>query len=662
MKLNLKLKLIVIFLLIGFVPLSIIGIMSYKNARNALISQSKEQLTGIRDSKKIQIENFFRKIEGDIKTLSESKMTIQATKDFVKNFHRLGEDAGRNLYIFNNRYPAGQKLKLDYADDGSKYSKAHEIYHPVFRSYLNTFGYYDIFIVDPKSGEIVYTVFKEDDFGTSLINGKYKNENIAKAYKAANLFTKPDPIALVDMQAYAPSNGEPASFIASPIFDGSEKIGVLIFQINISQINNFMMNSSGLGKTGETYLVGHEHLMRSNSRFSKKGESSVLNSKVDSEAVKEALKGNKSIKFVRDYRDISVLSAYTPMEINGLDWALLAEMDEEEILQPVVTLRNRAALISLILMIIVGVTGFFQGRAIADPIENIIQTLNKSGEQIASASQQISSSSQSLAEGSSEQAASLEETSASLEEISSMTKQNAENSGQVNNLMKKSNQLVAQSDEFMTHLTVSIKDISKSSEETRRVVKSIDEIAFQTNLLALNAAVEAARAGEAGSGFAVVADEVRNLALRSAEAAKNTAVLIDGTIKKVCDGTELVTKTNDAFKKVSQSSSRISELVGEIDAASNEQAQGINQINIAVAEMDKVTQQTAANAEESASASEELNAQAKHMKEIVGELVSIVDGNNKQSESTCLKTGSKTSRLFLDKSTSQVLSNTHLGT
>ena len=193
-------------------------------------------------------------------------MTIQATKNFIKNFRTVGEDTVRNLYIFKNSYPAGQKLKLNYADDGSNYSKTHKIYHPVFRSYLNTFGYYDIFIVDPESGGIVYTVFKEDDFGTSLISGKYKNENIAKAYKMANLFTSPDLISIVDMQAYAPSNGEPASFIASPIFDGSEKIGILVFQINIGQINKVMMDASGLGETGETYLVGHEHLMRSNSR------------------------------------------------------------------------------------------------------------------------------------------------------------------------------------------------------------------------------------------------------------------------------------------------------------------------------------------------------------------------------------------------------------
>ncbi|MBI9077316.1 MAG: methyl-accepting chemotaxis protein, partial [Desulfatibacillum sp.] len=150
---------------------------------------------------------------------------------------------------------------------------------------------------------------------------------------------------------------------------------------------------------------------------------------------------------------------------------------------------------------------------------------------------------------------------------------------------------------------------------------------FQTNLLALNAAVEAARAGEAGAGFAVVADEVRNLAMRAAEAAKNTANLIEGTVKKVADGSELVNKTNEAFGEVATSAGKVGELVGEIAAASNEQAQGIDQVNKAVAEMDKVTQQNAANAEESASASEEMNAQAEQMKDIVGDLMAMVGGH-----------------------------------
>ena len=169
---------------------------------------------------------------------------------------------------------------------------------------------------------------------------------------------------------------------------------------------------------------------------------------------------------------------------------------------------------------------------------------------------------------------------------------------------------------------------SAASEETAKIIKTIDEIAFQTNLLALNAAVEAARAGEAGAGFAVVADEVRNLAMRAAEAAKNTANLIEGTVNKVKEGSDLVGLTAEAFSQVAASSTKMKELVGEISAASGEQSQGVDQINKAINEMNQVTQQVAANAEESASASEELNAQAEQMKGHVEDLSSVIGSKN----------------------------------
>jgi methyl-accepting chemotaxis protein len=180
----------------------------------------------------------------------------------------------------------------------------------------------------------------------------------------------------------------------------------------------------------------------------------------------------------------------------------------------------------------------------------------------------------------------------------------------------------------MEELTQSMTEISNASEETAKIIKTIDEIAFQTNLLALNAAVEAARAGEAGAGFAVVADEVRNLAMRAADAAKNTAKLIEESVKKIKSGSEIVSKTNEAFRKVATGSKKVSELVGEIAAASQEQAQGIEQINKAVAEMDKVVQKNAANAEESAAASQQLIAQAEQMRAFVGDLVTLVAGRN----------------------------------
>jgi methyl-accepting chemotaxis protein len=292
------------------------------------------------------------------------------------------------------------------------------------------------------------------------------------------------------------------------------------------------------------------------------------------------------------------------------------------------TLIFQSAFVGLGLMV-----GFFLtwiiSRAVTQPLRHVIENLKVSSTQVATASEQLSASSQTLSEGSTEQAAGIEETSSSLEEMASMAKQNSNNAVQADALMKETNEVVQQASSDMAELTGSMDQISKASEETQKIVKTIDEIAFQTNLLALNAAVEAARAGEAGAGFAVVADEVRNLAIRAAEAAKNTSDLIAGTSQKVASGAELVGRTNKGFQAISESASKVGDLVAEIAAASNEQAQGVDQINNAVVEMDKVVQNNAASAEESASSSQEMIVQAEKMKGMVAELVGMVEGRQK---------------------------------
>ncbi len=273
-------------------------------------------------------------------------------------------------------------------------------------------------------------------------------------------------------------------------------------------------------------------------------------------------------------------------------------------------------------------------RTIVRPIKRAIGGIEEASGQVATASGQVSGASRQLAEGASEQAASIEETSSSLEEMASMTKQNSEHANQANHLMAETGRVVSRANASMAELTSSMTEISRASEETSKIIKTIDEIAFQTNLLALNAAVEAARAGEAGAGFAVVADEVRNLAMRAADAAKNTASLIEGTVTKIREGSEIVEKTSAEFTQVAAGTRKVGELIGEIAAASNEQSQGIEQINKAVTEMDKVVQQNAANAEESASASEEMNAQAEQMKDFVGEIKVLVDGSETRKNGT----------------------------
>jgi methyl-accepting chemotaxis protein len=283
-----------------------------------------------------------------------------------------------------------------------------------------------------------------------------------------------------------------------------------------------------------------------------------------------------------------------------------------------------ALALGAVIMVVGGLLAFFLGRGISVILKRFCASLNEGADQVSSAAGQVSKSSQSLAEGTSEQASSLEETSSSLEEMSSMTKQNADHANQAKAMMTEANTIVEKVDHHMKDMAGAIVEITKSSEETSKIIKTIDEIAFQTNLLALNAAVEAARAGEAGAGFAVVADEVRNLAMRASEAAKNTSNLIENTIKAVRRGNELTNATQEAFKENADISKKIGQLVDEIATASQEQAQGISQVSTAIAEIDKMTQQAAANAEESAAASEELNAQAEQMNGYVEGLIKVV--------------------------------------
>ena len=271
-------------------------------------------------------------------------------------------------------------------------------------------------------------------------------------------------------------------------------------------------------------------------------------------------------------------------------------------------------------------------RSIIKPLSSSTSVMRRVAEQVRNASSQVSAASQSLAEGATEQAAGLEETSSSLEEMSSMTKQNADNAQQANTLANDANVASQTGTKAMCEMSSAISDIQKSSEETSKIIKVIDEIAFQTNLLALNAAVEAARAGEAGKGFAVVAEEVRNLAMRSAEAAKNTSAMIEGAVSKANNGVEIVDRVSKNFEEINNSVSKVNALIAEIAAASNEQAQGIDQINSAVTEMDKATQANAASAEESASASGELTAQADKMQSVVISLANIVGGSTSVAE------------------------------
>ncbi len=390
------------FFLIAFFSMTVISLISYFRAKQSLKKQSFEKLTAVREMKSGQIEDYFQIINDQITTSAENPMIIDAMRDLKNGFNAIDVELNvpgeklqniqknvdgyidreyinrlknnlvpdsqiqniefdnksvllQNLYGASNPFKTDEKNNLLDAKDGSSYSKAHHKYHGLLKNFLEKFGYYDIFLIDHETGNIVYTVFKEVDFTTSLLSGPFRNSNLASAFKATNGSAKKGFTKLVDFKPYIASYNAQASFIACPIFDGEQKIGVLAFQMPIDKINDIMTNKQnwfnvGLGNSGETYIVGEDFTLRNQSRFLiedsinyyqmlkdinvntntiekiKQFRSSIGLQVAKTKGSIEALQGKTDTQTFPDYRGVSVLSAFKPLKIMDMHWALMSEI------------------------------------------------------------------------------------------------------------------------------------------------------------------------------------------------------------------------------------------------------------------------------------------------------------------------------------------------
>ena len=445
--LKIRTKIRIAFAFIAIAAVSVIGYLAYSSGKSAHEEEAFKKLTAIREMKAGQIEAYFQLISDQVITLSEDRMTIAAMRGFEDGFRFIASELDYSpsemeaiqgelttyyedefierlifnlledisapayvpadettqilqyLYAASNPNLVGSKHLLDDAGDGSIYSNIHETYHPIISNYSDRFGYYDIFLVD-LDGNIVYSVFKEVDYGTSLLTGLYSETNFADVYRQALDAEDKSFSALVDFQPYQPSYDAPAAFVASPIYDDDEKIGVLVFQMPIGRIDDIMTSNQqwedvGLGESGETYILGDDSTLRNQSRFLIEDEENYLQTlkdrdvpiptvarirslnttiglqQVTSEGGVAALSGEEGEAIFPDYRGVSVLSSYKPLDIAGVNWAIMSEIDETEAFQFITELGNRTlAFLGFTIVGVIAAATWFS-RSITNPLSKL---------------------------------------------------------------------------------------------------------------------------------------------------------------------------------------------------------------------------------------------------------------------------------------------------
>lgn len=650
----LKQKLIISFVAVAFIPALIVTIISSRSASRIIEEDSFNKLKAVQAIKKNQLQDYFNQVENDLKLLAKTG-DVKIMYEKMKSFYENGGGTPTSSYNIESKL---------YTDIWREYGS-------YFETFNKEYGYYDLFIIDGDYGHVMYTVAKESDLGANLSQGSLKESHLASLWRKVK---QRKAVVMEDFQPYGPSNDEPASFVGAPLFiDGTFK-AVVALQIPIDKINHIMMERAGMGESGESYVVGAEYLMRSDSYLDAKRVqetggipkfSAVAsfkgNNKVTTKATEEAIAGREGLEIIIDNSGNPVLSAYSPIDIMGNRWAIMAEIDKAEAFRPIKRQNIFAMTVVILCLVIAFFISYYVSHNLVKPIQKVASNLKEisqgggdltlrlevqskdeigqlslyfnqfieklhsiifeiktSTENTAASSEELSAATQQISIDAQDQTCSIDEIDESVQSMSHLIKDISDSVNNTNAVAQENRAIAEGGKEIVTQSMESMEAISKSAVEIHKIINVIDQISNQTNLLAVNAAIEAASAGEHGLGFAVVAEEVGRLAERSSHALKEITDLIGESSKNITTGVELSKRVSQSFNDIIVSIGKSSEEMDEITAKVLEGAKATEEVNKAIGEINRVSTNNAATSEEIAATSGDMSAQAQRLQEIVG--------------------------------------------